>query len=118
MFVKNYRFGVWVLLLVLLLFDAVFAQDVASLKSGMSIVNGMIFKLVRGVMSFLLFGTILWEFVQGYIQKQLASKWLTIIGAALFLIGINLAPTIYTAMMGGGTETIVDETTASDITGL
>jgi len=95
----------WVCFLVFVLVAICSADDVdtkvTAIKTGISTVNGMIFNLVRGTLSVLLFGTILWELIQGYAQKNLASKWPVIIGAAVFMIGVNIFPIAYDAMMGG-----------------
>jgi hypothetical protein len=83
------------------------AVESKNITTGIKAVNSGIFNLVRGVLSLMLFATIFWELIQGYIQKQLASKWMTIIGAALFLIGVNAAPYAYALIMGGNAQSDV-----------
>jgi len=67
---------------------------------GIKDINGAIFNAGRITISLVLFGVIFWEVLQGHMQKNLSSKWMTIIGSIVFVIFINAAPTIYNAMFG------------------
>jgi hypothetical protein len=111
---SNYGFCRRVLIPVLLvilafaLFGSAWAQEgvtLSKIQGGIQDVNAGILKLVKGVMGLIMFGTAVWQFIEGYTSGNLNSKWMSIIGIAIFLIGLSMSDKVYSALIGGTTVT-------------
>jgi hypothetical protein len=95
-------FAVCLLVLVIGGFVDLFAQPGAggtatggALKATLTGMNAGVFKVIKGVGYVLGFGMGIWQFMEGWSQQQLSSKWLTFIGIAIFLAVLNQSDSIY-----------------------
>jgi len=90
-------------LLAFVAFGDLFAQD-GNLKNTLTGFNTGIFAVIKGVAYVLAFGTGIWQFMEGWSQQQLSSKWLTFIGIAIFLAVLAKSDDIFNMLRGGGNK--------------
>jgi len=75
--------------------DSCFAIDIAGIAEGVRKLNNTLFKTMKIVVTLVLFIIALWQLVEGYMNHQLQSKWLSLIGIAVFIAVLNTFQTIF-----------------------
>jgi len=114
MFNKYWRIGVLTVVLAMWVFLTMAVASEADIQTGIVSLNGAVFNLAKNALTGILFITILWEVIQGWMQKQMASKWMVIIGAAIFMVAINAAPKLYALLMNKSVSDVVDTSKSID----
>ena len=76
------------------------AQDVSKLTRGIRDLNGTLFKLLVNITTIVLFLTGIWQLVEGYMQHQLSSKWMSLLGIGVFIVALRAAPALFALLTG------------------
>lgn len=76
------------------------AFDLTKVESGWKTINSELIKVVIKVFQGILFGYMVWEVAEGWLNKQLHTKWMSIIGMGLFLALLGMLPVIYEWVTG------------------
>jgi len=77
-----------------------FDFDVSGVTGELQTAGSKLFGWVCSIVSYGLFGIAIWMFVEGYINKQLGTKWFAIIGIAFFAILLRIFPKMYSVLTG------------------
>jgi len=88
-------FSVCLMVLAFVVFGYLYASGLKSTMTGM---NKGVLNIIQGVGVILAFGMGAWQFMEGWSQQQLSSKWLTFIGIAIFIAVLFRLPAIFVAL--------------------
>ena len=83
----------------------IYAQDVTSfdltqVEAGWRAINTEFVAVILKVFKGILFAYMVWEIAEGWLHKNLNTKWMSVIGIGLFLGLLNMLPTIYKWITG------------------
>ena len=99
-----------VFLLGIVLVGTSMAQDISAITSGVRKLNYTLFRLLVNITTVVLFLTGIWQLVEGYMQHQLSSKWMSLLGIGVFIVALRAAPSLYALLVGTNKTQFIDST--------
>lgn len=74
--------------------------DLTQVEAGWKAINTEFVAVILKVFKGILFAFMVWEIAEGWLHKNLNTKWMHVIGIGLFLGLLNMLPTIYKWITG------------------